>query len=144
MLRTIKLMALVAMFFVALTAGAQVATSALLGVVPAERGAVVELNTPADANNNTMTNIDGRCAILDKSCGLLSSNELHPEELIEDGSIKEMLVPLLVGLFALFVISCVFITAILKGKNIKIKCSDIDITIDDSKKEEEEEKKFFF
>ena len=136
MLRTVKFMALVAMLFVALASSAQVTTSALSGVVTVERGAAVVLHTPADVKNNTMTNIDGRCAILNEN-SLLPSDEIHPEELIEDGSIKEMLGPLLVGLFALLV-SCVFITAILKGKNIKIKCSDIDITIDDSKKEKEE------
>ena len=138
MLRTVKLMALVAMFFVALTAGAQVATSAS-GVVPAENCVTGVLYTPSNAKNNTMTNIDGHCAIWDESPGICSSNEVHPQSVLEDGDIKEMS-GIILGVFALLVVSCVFITAILKGKNIKIKCSDIDITIDDSKRQEEEQK----
>ena len=69
MLRTVKLMALVAMFFVALTASAQVTTSALSGVVTDENqqamigATITALHTPSGTKYNAVTNIDGRYTI---------------------------------------------------------------------------------
>ena len=69
MLRTVKLMALVAMFFVALTASAQVTTSALSGVVTDENqqamigATITALHTPSGTKYNVVTNIDGRYTI---------------------------------------------------------------------------------
>ncbi len=69
MLRTVKLMALVAMFFVALSASAQVTTSALSGVVTDENqqamigATITALHTPSGTKYNAVTNIDGRYSI---------------------------------------------------------------------------------
>ena len=69
MLRTVKLLALVAMFFVALASSAQVTTSALSGVVTDENqeamiGATVNaLHTPSGTQYNAVTNMDGRYSI---------------------------------------------------------------------------------
>ena len=69
MLRTVKLLALVAMFFVALTSSAQVTTSALTGVVTDENqealigATVTALHTPSGTQYNAVTNMDGRYSI---------------------------------------------------------------------------------
>ncbi len=69
MLRTVKILALVAMFFVALTASAQVTTSALSGVVTDENqqamigATITALHTPSGTKYNAVTNIDGRYTI---------------------------------------------------------------------------------
>jgi hypothetical protein len=69
MLRTVKLLALVAMFFVALSASAQVTTSALSGVVTDENhealigATITALHTPSGTQYNAVTNIDGRYSI---------------------------------------------------------------------------------
>ncbi len=69
MLRTVKLMALVAMFFVALSASAQVTTSALSGVVTDENheamigATITALHTPSGTKYNAVTNMDGRYTI---------------------------------------------------------------------------------
>ena len=69
MLRTVKLMALVAMFFVALSASAQVTTSALSGVVTDENqqamigATITALHTPSGTKYNAVTNVDGRYTI---------------------------------------------------------------------------------
>ena len=65
MLRTVKLLALVAMFLVALSASAQVTTSALSGVVTDENqqamigATITALHTPSGTENFTVTNRDG-------------------------------------------------------------------------------------
>ena len=69
MLRKVKLLALVAMFFVALSASAQVTTSALSGVVTDENqqamigATITALHTPSGTKYNAVTNIDGRYTI---------------------------------------------------------------------------------
>ena len=69
MLRTVKIMALVAMFFVALSASAQVTTSALSGVVTDENqqamigATITALHTPSGTKYNAVTNMDGRYTI---------------------------------------------------------------------------------
>ena len=69
MLRTVKLLALVAMFLVALSASAQVTTSALSGVVTDENqqamigATITALHTPSGTKYNAVTNIDGRYTI---------------------------------------------------------------------------------
>ena len=69
MLRTVKLLALVAMFFVALASSAQVTTSALSGVVTDENqqamigATITALHTPSGTKYNAVTNIDGRYTI---------------------------------------------------------------------------------
>ncbi len=69
MLRTVKLLALVAMFFVALASSAQVTTSALSGVVTDENheamigATITALHTPSGTQYNAVTNIDGRYSI---------------------------------------------------------------------------------
>ena len=69
MLRTVKLLALVAMFFVALASSAQVTTSALSGVVTDENqeamigATVTALHTPSGTQYNAVTNMDGRYSI---------------------------------------------------------------------------------
>jgi hypothetical protein len=69
MLRTVKILALVAMFFVALSASAQVTTSALSGVVTDENqqamigATITALHTPSGTKYNAVTNIDGRYTI---------------------------------------------------------------------------------
>ena len=69
MLRTVKLLALVAMFFVALTTSAQVTTSALSGVVTDENSqamigaTITALHTPSGTKYNAVTNMDGRYTI---------------------------------------------------------------------------------
>ncbi len=69
MLRTVKLLALVAMFFVALASSAQVTTSALTGVVTDENqealigATVTALHTPSGTQYNAVTNMDGRYSI---------------------------------------------------------------------------------
>ncbi|MBQ6167309.1 MAG: TonB-dependent receptor [Muribaculaceae bacterium] len=69
MLRTVKLLALVAMFFVALSASAQVTTSALSGVVTDENhqamigATITALHTPSGTKYNAVTNMDGRYTI---------------------------------------------------------------------------------
>ena len=69
MLRTVKLMALVAMFFVALASSAQVTTSALSGVVTDENqqamigATITALHTPSGTKYNAVTNMDGRYTI---------------------------------------------------------------------------------
>ena len=66
MLRTVKLLALVAMFFVALSSSAQVTTSALSGVVTDENqealigATITALHTPSGTKYNAVTNMDGR------------------------------------------------------------------------------------
>ncbi len=69
MLRTVKLLALVAMFFVALASSAQVTTSALSGVVTDENhqaligATITALHTPSGTKYNAVTNMDGRYTI---------------------------------------------------------------------------------
>ncbi len=69
MLRTVKLLALVAMLVVALSASAQVTTSALSGVVTDENheamigATITALHTPSGTQYNAVTNIDGRYSI---------------------------------------------------------------------------------
>ncbi|MBR4829276.1 MAG: TonB-dependent receptor [Muribaculaceae bacterium] len=69
MLRKVKLMALVAMFFVALSSSAQVTTSALSGVVTDENqqamigATITALHTPSGTKYNAVTNMDGRYTI---------------------------------------------------------------------------------
>ena len=69
MLRTVKLLALVAMFWVALSVHAQVTTSALSGVVTDENSqamigaTITALHTPSGTKYNAVTNIDGRYTI---------------------------------------------------------------------------------
>ncbi len=69
MLKTVKLLALVAMFFVALASSAQVTTSALSGVVTDENqeamigATVTALHTPSGTQYNAVTNMDGRYSI---------------------------------------------------------------------------------
>ena len=69
MLRTVKFMALVAMLFVALSASAQVTTSALSGVVTDENqqamigATITALHTPSGTKYNAVTNMDGRYTI---------------------------------------------------------------------------------
>ena len=69
MLRTVKLLALVAMFLVALSASAQVTTSALSGVVTDENqqamigATITALHTPSGTKYNAVTNMDGRYTI---------------------------------------------------------------------------------
>ncbi len=69
MLRTVKFLALVAMFFVALSASAQVTTSALSGVVTDENkqamigATITALHTPSGTKYNAVTNMDGRYTI---------------------------------------------------------------------------------
>jgi len=69
MLRRVKFLALVAMFFVALSVNAQVTTSALSGVVTDENqeamigATVTALHTPSGTQYNAVTNMDGRYSI---------------------------------------------------------------------------------
>ena len=69
MLRTVKFLALVAMFIVALSASAQVTTSALSGVVTDENqqamigATITALHTPSGTKYNAVTNMDGRYTI---------------------------------------------------------------------------------
>ena len=62
MLRTVKILALLAMFFVALSASAQVTTSALSGVVTDENqqamigATITALHRPPDTKCNAVTN----------------------------------------------------------------------------------------
>ena len=69
MLRTVKLLALVAMFLVALSSSAQVTTSALSGVVTDENqqamigATITALHTPSGTKYNAVTNMDGRYTI---------------------------------------------------------------------------------
>ena len=69
MLKTVKLLALVAMFFVALASSAQVTTSALSGVVTDENhealigATITALHTPSGTQYNAVTNMDGRYSI---------------------------------------------------------------------------------
>ena len=69
MLRTVKLLALVAMFFVALTSSAQVTTSALSGVVTDENqqamigATITALHSPSGSEHNALSNMDGRYPI---------------------------------------------------------------------------------
>ena len=69
MLRTVKLLALVAMFLVALSTSAQVTTSALSGVVTDENqqamigATITALHTPSGTKYNAVTNMDGRYTI---------------------------------------------------------------------------------
>ncbi len=69
MLRTVKLLTLVAMFLVALSASAQVTTSALSGVVTDENqqamigATITALHTPSGTKYNAVTNMDGRYTI---------------------------------------------------------------------------------
>ena len=69
MLRTVKLLALVAMFLVALSSSAQVTTSALSGVVIDENqqamigATITALHTPSGTKYNAVTNMDGRYTI---------------------------------------------------------------------------------
>ena len=69
MLRTVKLLALVAMFLVALSSSAQVTTSALSGVVTDEYqqamigATITALHTPSGTKYNAVTNMDGRYTI---------------------------------------------------------------------------------
>ena len=69
MLRKVKFLALVAMFFVALSASAQVTTSALSGVVTDENqqamigATITALHTPSGTKYNAVTNMDGRYTI---------------------------------------------------------------------------------
>ena len=69
MFKTVKLLALVAMFFVALASSAQVTTSALSGVVTDENhealigATITALHTPSGTQYNAVTNMDGRYSI---------------------------------------------------------------------------------
>ena len=69
MLRKVKFLALVAMFFVALSVNAQVTTSALSGVVTDENqqamigATITALHTPSGTKYNAVTNMDGRYTI---------------------------------------------------------------------------------
>ena len=69
MLRKVKFLALVAMFVVALSASAQVTTSALSGVVTDENqqtmigATITALHTPSGTKYNAVTNMDGRYTI---------------------------------------------------------------------------------
>ena len=69
MLRKVKFLALVAMFFVALSVSAQVTTSALSGVVTDENqqamigATITALHTPSGTKYNAVTNMDGRYTI---------------------------------------------------------------------------------
>ena len=69
MLKTVKLLALVAMFLVALSSSAQVTTSALSGVVTDEYqqamigATITALHTPSGTKYNAVTNMDGRYTI---------------------------------------------------------------------------------
>ena len=69
MLRRVKFLALVAVFFVALSGNAQVTTSALSGVVTDENqqamigATITALHTPSGTKYNAVTNMDGRYTI---------------------------------------------------------------------------------
>ena len=69
MLRKVKFLVLVAMFFVALSASAQVTTSALSGVVTDENeqamigATITAVHTPSGTKYNAVTNMDGRYTI---------------------------------------------------------------------------------
>ena len=69
MVRRVKFLALVAMFFVSLSVHAQVTTSALSGVVTDENqqamigATITALHEPSGTKYNAVTNMDGRYTI---------------------------------------------------------------------------------
>ena len=135
MLYLAKWLAIVAMFFVALAPSAQVTTSTMSGAVTDECQktvnctAITVLYTPSGTKYKAMTNMDGRYDIQGKPPGCsYYSDEIHPQVNAEDGDISVVLVAIL-AFIAIVLLSIVFIIALFKGKNIKIKYSDFGIEI---------------
>ena len=125
MLRTVKLLALVAMFFVALASSAQVTTSALSGVVTDEKikGPIAVVNTPSGYVYNDI------------------ASEILPQANTEDGIIKvisdeKFLAAISIFSLILFLF-CVIIIAILNGNSIKIRFFKFNMEIGSKKNDKE-------
>ena len=121
MLRTIKLLALVAMFFVALTSSAQVTNSALSGVVADENqqamiGATITvLHPPSGTEFNAVSNMDGRYTI----------QGVRPYPQVQFGEEKkgmstEFIIVLIVILFVVLAIATPIVIAVIKKRKLKL------------------------
>ena len=127
MLRTVKFLALVAMFIVALSTSAQVTTSALSGVVTDENqqamigATITALHTPSGTKYNAATNMDGPNIV---------EGVQHPEHLQKEYEKDLILERVLDNLFRpstfLFI---VLIISLIKGKNIMIRFLDFKMQI---------------
>ena len=126
MLRTVKLLALVAMFFVALSASAQVTTSAMSGVVNDENqealiGATVTVfRPPSVSERNVVTNIDDNN---------YNSIDIHPKVPIGDeytilSGPFLVIISIIILSFFLFLIIAIF-----NNYSIRIKYSKFKIEI---------------
>jgi hypothetical protein len=124
MLRKVKLLALVAMFFVALSTSAQVTTSALSGVVTDENqqamiGATITALHPPSGSINVAEKIGQKNQTKDNSADV---NDRMSGELLKWG-------------LSIISVSVVFIIAVRRKMNIKIKFSSTDFYLEIGSKE---------
>ena len=123
MLRTVKLLALVAMFLVALSSSAQVTTSALSGVVTDENkqamiGATIR-DRPMPLGIMFTDVINSSNRFTDNSKDI--SREIQHQVSNADENARIITESNVVLIFFIFLASVIFIVAICNGKNIRIK-----------------------
>ena len=146
MLRTVKLLALVAMFFVALASSAQVTTSALSGVVTDENQqamigtTITALHTPSGTKYNAVTNIDGRYTIrgMPPDAYYTANDNLHTGDWYSTIISEQFWLSVFM---IIFYVAIILILAVLTNKNIKIKYSDFDMEIGSKEEKVEKEEK---
>ncbi len=142
MLRTVKLLALVAMFLVALSSSAQVTTSALSGVVTDENqqamiGATVTTRaSPPEINYSAISN-SYNCVSVDNSKDISRENQPQVRNVAGNSRIITESNVCLISFIIL--VSVVFIVALCNGNNIRIKYDGAGIDFEIFSKKEKRE-----